>query len=35
MAQVDVDENEEAASFAGITAMPTFQVYKHKEKVRG
>lgn len=32
-AQVDVDENEEVAAFAGISAMPTFQVYKDGKKV--
>jgi thioredoxin 1 len=28
-----VDENEEVAAFAGISAMPTFQVYKDGKKV--
>lgn len=31
--QIDVDENEEVASSAGISAMPTFQVYKNGKKV--
>ncbi|TFJ87588.1 hypothetical protein NSK_000939 [Nannochloropsis salina CCMP1776] len=31
--KVDVDENEEVAAFAGISAMPTFQVYKDGKKV--
>ena len=33
MQQIDVDENEEVASSAGISAMPTFQVYKNGKKV--
>jgi len=31
--QVDVDENEDVAQECGIQAMPTFQLYKNKEKV--
>ena len=31
--QVDVDENEETAQSAGISAMPTFQAYKGGKKV--
>ncbi|KAI9022088.1 thioredoxin [Hyaloraphidium curvatum] len=32
-AKVDVDENEEAAGEAGISAMPTFQTYHKGKKV--
>jgi len=31
--KVDVDKNEETSEAAGISAMPTFQVYKNGEKV--
>jgi len=31
--QIDVDENEDVAASAGISAMPTFQVYKNGKKV--
>lgn len=31
-AKVDVDNNRDAAEFAGITAMPTFQVWKNGQK---
>jgi thioredoxin 1 len=33
MVKVDVDANEEAAAKCGISAMPTFQVWKGGEKV--
>lgn len=32
--KVDVDENEETAAACSISAMPTFHVYKAKEKVQ-
>ena len=32
--KVDVDENEETATGCGIEAMPTFQFYKNKERVK-
>lgn len=31
--KVDVDENQDAAQACGISAMPTFQVYKGGAKV--
>eukprot|EP00037_Helgoeca_nana_P000265 m.20914 g.20914 ORF g.20914 m.20914 type:complete len:112 (-) comp10335_c0_seq1:58-393(-) len=31
--KIDVDENEEAAAACGISAMPTFQVWKAGKKV--
>lgn len=31
--KVDVDQNAEVAGDAGISAMPTFQVYKEGKKV--
>ena len=32
--KVDVDENEETAAACGIEAMPTFQFYKNKDRVK-
>lgn len=32
--QINVDENEETSQEAGVQAMPTFQVYKNRAKVR-
>eukprot|EP00727_Mastigamoeba_balamuthi_P009421 m51a1_g5100 putative thioredoxin 1 (110) ;mRNA; f:296824-297409 len=31
--KADVDEAEDLAQFAGISAMPTFQFYKNKAKI--
>jgi thioredoxin 1 len=31
--EVDVDEREDIASFAGVCSMPTFQVYRRAKKV--
>lgn len=31
--KVDVDENQEVAALCGISAMPTFQIFKNGTKV--
>ena len=32
-ARVDVDNNEDTTQFAGITSLPTFQVYRGRQKL--
>ena len=32
--RVDVDENEETAAFANVSAMPTFQTYRNGQKLK-